>query len=243
MNARPSLRVGDVLNEVFALYRECFGVLIPTAFWLFLAASILAGIAGNSFVLAAIAGILALAIGTLYQGMVVSLVAAKRAGQAEPSVRELFASVSPVLPTLLITSVLAAIGVFAGFLFFIVPGCILLTIWAVIAPAVVIERRDVSGAFNRSQALVRDFGWPVFGATITAALIAGIAAIVLGSIGESIAGGPFLRIVFSALAATFAAPITALVAAVLYYRLLAIKGDTSGADTDPLMPPPLDPNR
>jgi hypothetical protein len=243
MTDGPKLRVGDVLNEVFAHYQENFGVLIPTAFWLFLGASILAGIAGSSFVLVAIAAVLALAVGTLYQGMVVSLVAAKRAGRPTPSVSELFSSVSPVLPTLLSTSVIAAVGVFFGFVFFIVPGCILLTIWAVVAPAVVIERRNVSGAFTRSQELVRDFGWPVFGASISAALIAGIATLILGNIGEAIAGGPFLRIVFSALAATFAAPITALVAAVLYYRLLAIKGAADPTrDADPMMPPKLDPD-
>jgi hypothetical protein len=243
MNDGRKLSVGDVLNEVFALYQESFGVLIPTAFWLFLGASILAGIAGSSFVLFAISVVLALAVGTLYQGMVVSLVAAKRAGQPEPSVSALFASVSPVLPTLLITSVIAAVGVFIGFALLIVPGCILLTVWAVLAPAVVIERRDVSGAFTRSQELVRGFGWPVFGATISAALIAGVATLVLGNLGESIAGGPFLRIVFSTLAATFAAPITALVAAVLYYRLLTLKGNAdSSAHVDPMMPPKLDPD-
>jgi hypothetical protein len=233
MNPGPRLAVGETLNEVFALYREHFGVLIPVAFWLFLAVSIVGGLAadaGTGLVLAGV--VLALAIGTLYQGMVVTLVHSARLGQ-DSTVGELFGSVGPVLPTLVGASVLAAIGTLAGFLLFVVPGCILLTIWAVIAPAVVVERRDLSGAFRRSQQLTSGFGWPVFGAVIVANLIAGVAAIVLGSVGEAIAGGPLLRIVFSALAATFAAPISALVAAVLYYRLLELQPDPPPADAPP----------
>jgi hypothetical protein len=123
----------------------------------------------------------------------------------------------------------------------IVPGCILLTIWAVIAPVIVVEKTGVFGAFRRSQELVRDYGWPVFGSVIAATLIALVATLALSSIGDAIAGGPFLRIVFAALASTFTAPITALVAAVLYYRLLALKDGTS-PNLDAMMPPPLDPD-
>ncbi|HKZ13631.1 MAG TPA: hypothetical protein VJL81_07290 [Solirubrobacterales bacterium] len=234
MNPGPRLSVGETLNEVLALYQQHFGALIPVAFWLFLAVSIVGGLGGDGgTALLLAAAVLALAVGTLYQGMVVTLVHSARLGRRQTSVGELIGSVGPVLPTLIATSVLAAVGTLAGLVFFIVPGCILLTIWAVIAPAVVIERRDLSGAFRRSQQLTSGFGWPVFGAVIVANLVAGIAAIVLGNVGEAIAGGPLLRIVFGALAATFAAPISALVAAVLYYRLLELKPDPPPADAPP----------
>ena len=48
MNPAGRLSVGDVLNRVFALYKEHFGVLIPAAFWLFLVVSILGGILGRT---------------------------------------------------------------------------------------------------------------------------------------------------------------------------------------------------
>jgi hypothetical protein len=77
---------------------------------------------------------------------------------------------------------------------------------------------------------------------ITATLIAGIATLFLTAIAEGIAGGPILRIVFGTLATTLTAPVGGLVAAVLYYRLIAIKGDsTLRGDADPMMPSPLDP--
>ena len=53
----------------------------------------------------------------------------------------------------------------------IVPGLFLLTIWAVTAPAIVVERRGAIEAFGRSHELVRGEGWTVFGAIVVAFLI------------------------------------------------------------------------
>lgn len=238
MNAKRPLSVGETLNEVFVLYQGNFGVLIPAAFWLFLGVNIVAGIAGNNNTgLLAVAAILTFAVAVLYQGMVVSLVRDVRDGSRDSSVTELISSVGPVLPTLIGTSILYALGILVGFVFFLVPGCILLTIWAVIAPVIVIEKAGVGGAFRRSQELVRDHGWTVFGTVVAATLISLVAAIIFTSIAEAIAGGPILRIVFSTLASTFTAPVGALVAAILYYRLRELKGDG-----DPMMPPKLHPD-
>jgi hypothetical protein len=240
MNPDRKLSVGETLSEVFGLYQEHFGVLIPVAFWLFLGVSILSGIAGNGSLVGLVV-ILALVVGFLYQGMVVNLVRDVQDGKRDSSVGELIGSVGPVLGVLIGASVLAGIGEGLGFILLIVPGCILLTIWAVIAPVIVIEKARVFESFGRSQALVRGYGWPVFGSLITASLIAGVATLGLSDLGNAIAGGPFLRIVFAALASTFTAPITALVAAVLYYRLLALK-DGTNPNFDAMMPPPLDPD-
>jgi hypothetical protein len=242
MNVRPKLSVGDSLNEVFALYQQNFGVLIPAAFWLFLPVSILGGIVGNKDIgLLALVAVLTFAVAMLYQGMVVSLVREVRDGPTHGSVGELISSVGPVLPTLLVTAIIYGFGVGIGLIFFVVPGCILLTIWAVIAPVIVIERVGISAAFTRSQGLVRDYGWPVFGTVISATLLAALATLILTAIAEAIAGGPILRIVFATLATTLTAPIGGLVAAVLYYRLRALKGDGKPM-TAAQMPPKLDPD-
>lgn len=237
MNVRPGLSVGDTLNEVVGLYQRNFGVLIPAAFWLFLGVNIVSGIAGKHDTgLLAVAALLTFAVAMLYQGMVVSLVRDVQDGTRDLSVSELISSVGPVFATLVGASILYAIGVAVGFLLFIVPGCILLTIWAVIAPVIVIEKTSVGGSFGRSRQLVRGNGWPVFGTVVVATLISLIAALILTSIAEAIAGGPILRIVFGTLASTFTAPVGGLVAAVLYYRLRELKGDG-----DPMMPPKMPP--
>ncbi|HEY2480387.1 MAG TPA: hypothetical protein VGI17_16860 [Solirubrobacterales bacterium] len=239
MNSGRRLSVGETLNEVFALYQQHFGVLIPAAFWLFLVVSILGGILSRTDALALlIFYVVSFAAAILYQGMVVSLVRDVQDGTRESSVGELFSSVGPVLGALIGASILYGIGVGIGFFLLIVPGCILLTIWAVIAPAIVIEKRTVLESFGRSRELVRGYGWTVFGTVIVATLIATIAGVILLTIAEAIAGGPILRIVFGALASTLTAPIGGLVAAVLYYRLLAIHGVAPAA---PTTPPPAGP--
>lgn len=218
------LDVGGTLREVFRIYRDQAGVLLPVAFWLFLVAAIASGLTEDDLSLFWIPVIIGLAIGTLYQGMVVGLVQDVQDGRRDSSVGELMRSVLPVLGALIGAGILAGLGIFVGFLLLIVPGLILVTIWAVIAPAIVVERRGVFEAFGRSRELVKGQGWPVFGTIVVAYLLTILAAIVFGAIAESLADGPLLRIVFSALASTLTAPIAALVAAVLYFRLLAIEG-------------------
>lgn len=249
MDPKSSLRVGDVLNRVFDLYKEHFGVLIPAAFWLFLLVSILSGIVGQHNVgLLLLVAVVSFAVAILYQGMVVSLVHDVQDGRRDSSVGELFSSVGPVLGPLIGASILYGFGVGIGFFLLIVPGCILLTIWAVIAPSIVIEKKGVIASFGRSRELVKGFGWPVFGTVIVATLITAIVSLILTAIAEAIAGGPILRIVFGALASTLTAPIGGLVAAVLYYRLLELKGAAAAphpADqsdwNEGVPPPPADP--
>jgi MFS family permease len=230
------LSVGDALSEVFRIYREHAGVLLPVAFWLFLIVAIVNGLTEGSLSLFWLGIVVSLAVGTLYQGMVVELVRDVQDGRLDASVGDLMRSVLPVLGPLLGAGLLAGIGIAVGFFLLIVPGLILLTIWAVIAPVIVIERRGVFAAFGRSRQLVKDQGWPVFGTVIVAFLIAIVLSLVLVAIAASIADGPLLRIVFSALASTVTAPIEALVASVLYFRLLAIKGEPAQPAAPPSVP-------
>lgn len=218
------LSVGDTLGEVFRIYREQAGVLLPVAFWLFLIVAIVSGLTEGDFSLFWLALVVSLAVGTLYQGMVVELVRDVQDGRLDASVGDLMRSVLPVLGPLIGAGILAGLGVGAGLVLLVVPGLILLTMWAVIAPVIVIERRGVFDAFGRSRQLVKDQGWPVFGTVVVAYLIGIVGGLLFIAVAEGIADGPIVRIVFSALASTITAPIEALVASVLYFRLLAIKG-------------------
>ncbi len=239
------LGVGATLSEVFDIYRDQAGVLLPVAFWLFLVVAIVNGLTEGNLSLFWLSIVVSLAVGTLYQGMVVELVKDIQDGRRDSSVGNLMRSVLPVLGPLIGAGILAGLGIGAGFVLLIVPGLILLTIWAVIAPAIVVERRGVFDAFGRSRQLVKGQGWPVFGTVVIAYLIAFVAEIVFVAIANGIAHGALLRIVFSALASTLAAPIGALVASVLYFRLVAIKGEVTPAPTQAPppshVPPPADP--
>jgi hypothetical protein len=237
------LDVGGTLSEVFSIYRDNAGVLLPVAFWLFLVVAILNGIADSSLFLLLVASVVGIAAGTLYQGMVVNLVRDVQDGRRDFSAGELLSSAAPFVLPLIGAGILAGLATGIGLILLIVPGLILLTIWAVIAPAIVVEKSPVMAAFGRSRALVRGNGWQVFGAIVVAFLIVIAGGLIFGAIAASIADGPLLRIVFSALASTITAPVSALVAAVIYFRLRAFEGTpeplagTPDAPAPPTVPP------
>jgi hypothetical protein len=220
---------------VFETYRDQAGVLLPVAFWLFLIVAIVNGLTAGNFALFLVALVVSLAIGTLYQGMVVGLVQDVQDGRRDSSVGDLMRFALPVLGPLFGAGILAGIGVGFGFLLLIVPGLYLATIWAVIA------RRSIFDAFGRSRQLVSGNGWPVFWTILVAYLITIVASFALTAIADSIANGPLVRIVFSAIASTFTAPIIALVAAILYFRLQALRNEPTEVLADPAAPSPPEP--
>jgi hypothetical protein len=107
--------------------------------------------------LAAVAAILGEAI---YAGMVAGVVVAEREGR-ERSIAESLRH----LPygRLLAVDALAALVIALGFLALIVPGLLFLAWFALVAPAVEIEKLGVRGAFRRSRELVRGHVWFVLG--------------------------------------------------------------------------------
>jgi hypothetical protein len=243
---KNKLDVGGTLSEVFSIYRDNAGVLLPVAFWLFLVVAILDGLAGSSLFLVLVASMVGIAAGTLYQGTVVNLVRDVQDGRRDFSAGELLSAATPFILPLVGAGILAGLGIGFGLLLLVVPGLFLLTIWAVIAPVIVIERSPVMKSFGRSRELVRGNGWAVFGAIVVAFLIVIIGGVVFGALAAAIADGPLLRIVFSALASTITAPVSALVAAVLYFRLRALESVAApGATVDPGLsassPPPQSP--
>jgi hypothetical protein len=234
------LSVGDSLNEVLAIYRAQAGVMLPVAFWLFLLVAIVNGLVGDTFALFPLLIAVSTVATTLYRGMVVGLVRDVHDGRENPTVGELLGYATPVLLPLIGAGLLSGIGIGFGLLALVVPGLFLMTIWAVIAPVIVIERSGVFDAFSRSRELVRGYGWPVLWVVLIALLISTAGALIFGLIAGSVADGPLVRIVFSALASTITAPIEALVAGVLYYRLLALRTASPVSEPPPVdLPPPV----
>jgi hypothetical protein len=221
------IRPGEVIGSALEIYREQVSVLIPAAIVLFaivaIARLILTGGA------AGLVSLVALVLGTFYQGMVVELVGDVQDGRLDSSVGQLFRSVTPIVLPLIGLSILLAIGVGIGFVLIIVPGLFLLTIWSVAAPSLVIERRGVFAAFGRSRELVRGHGWQVFGVILVViglSIVVGIIAAIVAS-GLGTAGVAVVQWILDVLLA----PFTALIGAVLYFSLRRLHGEPATSET------------
>jgi hypothetical protein len=223
---------GAIVARIWEIYRDQFSTLVGTAtilyalqFVIYLTLSSAAGI---------VLSLLFLALGVLYQGMVVKLVQDIQDGRRDHSVRALMASVSPVFWPLLAVGILFGIGVFFGFVLLVIPGLFLLVIWSVVAPVTVLERPGVFAAFGRSRQLVRGNGWSVFGvilivfvAVVVVSIAAGLAASGLGSVGRAL-------VQWAVNAAV--APVSALSASVLYFALRSPRGEPPVSEPMSMVP-------
>jgi hypothetical protein len=202
-----------VIASAWQIYRQQAGVLLPVAFALFGISAVVSFAGGD-----AIALLLALVIATFYQGMVVLLVRDVQDGRRDGTALELLQGVTPVAGPLLVVSILSGLGIGIGLVLILVPGLYLLTIWAVAAPVVVIERTGAMAAFGRSQSLVKGNGWPVFFTVLIVYLISLVLALVVAVASSDLPRAETYLITWVVQSLT--APLTALAAAVLYFELV-----------------------
>jgi hypothetical protein len=243
------IRVGEVIGETFSIYGRNFLPLIGTAIVLFLVVAVvealLTGPSRNDasfgeLLLVLLAVILHLAATALYTGFVVRLVEDARDGRRDFTIGELFSSAAPAIAPLIAMSILFGIGVGIGLFLLIIPGLILLTIWAVTAPAIVVEGAGAFESFGRSRELVRGEGWSVFWTIVLVWLISAVISFVFGLIGDALEG--IWYVVAISLSSFVTAPIFALAVSVMFFDLGGGRAATTAAAPEapatPAPPPP-----
>ncbi len=249
MNAK--LDVARVFERIFEIYRDQFTLLIPAALVVFVPVAIISGLvyAGDTGILGAL---IVAAIGTIatywFQGMVVEAARDILDGRRDHTVGSLVRAAVPVIGPLVVAGILAGIAIGIGLLLLIVPGLFLLTIWAVLAPVIVIERKDAMSSFGRSRELVRGHGWQVFGVIVILFLlqflVTGVIQALANSVADSVVGYSLADLIVRLLVA----PLSALAAAVLFFELKNLRGEpvlgTGGEPATPAAPstaPPAPP--
>jgi hypothetical protein len=231
------LDVARVFERIFQIYRDQFTLLIPAALLVFVPVAILSGLiyAGDISIFGAL---LVAAIATIatywFQGMVVEAAEDILDGRRDHTVGSLVRSVAPVIAPLIVAGILAGIAVGIGLLLLIVPGLFLLTIWAVVAPVVVLERKGAIDAFGRSRELVKGHGWQVFGVIVVLFLLQFIVSAVIQAIANGISDSFAAYALSDLIVRLLVAPLSALAAAVLYFEL---RGRKEGAGADAVTAP------
>lgn len=226
------ISVGAVVNEAFAIYGENVGALLGSAIVVFVVIGVVSGLleSGSSVILHLVAGIVRLIGYAIYTGFVVRLVQDVRDGRRDQTVGNLFEAAMPAILPLIAFGILFGIGAGIGFILLIVPGLILVTFWAVGAPAIVVEGIGPLDAFGRSWRLVRGSAWSVFGTIVVVLVIVVLVGFVLGAIATPIGNGAI--VVAAIISTVLTAPVYALTAAVMYFDL----GGGAGVEADPARP-------
>lgn len=228
MTGRP-LDVGAVIRKVFHVYVQEAGVLMPAAAVVFVISGILTELltATGSAGLTLLALMVSFVATTLFTGMVVELVADVQDGRRDSGAGQLLRAVTPVLGQLILVALITGILEGIGFVLLIVPGLILFTIWAVVAPVVVVERASAIAALSRSRQLVRGNGARVFAVILLLVIGIVIASLLLDA--AAAAAGTVAGLVVRVVIGVLTAPISALAAAVLYFDLRTIERGAADA--------------
>jgi hypothetical protein len=216
------LEVGAVISRVFDIYVDQAPVLLPASSVVFVITGIVASLlvsAGHG--LAIVALLLSFVAGLVFTGMIVELVSDLQDGRRNHTAVALLRAVGPSFNQLIAVGVIAGIMIGVGFTLVIVPGLILMTLWAVVAPVVVLERPGVLAAFGRSRELVRGDAWQTFAVVLILSLLAQLLAAALDATAESASTG--VGIVVRVVIGVLLGPLSALAAAVLYFELRRLR--------------------
>jgi hypothetical protein len=218
---KQKLEVGAVIRRVLRIYVDQAPVLMPAAAVVFACTGILAALLlAASPGLALLALLIVLLATVVFTGMVVELVADVQDGRRHASAGQLLGAVAPVLGQLALVGLVAALAILVGLVLLVVPGLVLITIWAVAAPVVVLERPAGLGALGRSRELVRGSGPQVFAVIVLlyVVVVAVSSALQLAAESAGAGAGIVVRVVVGVLTA----PLSALAFSVLYFELLQI---------------------
>lgn len=241
------LDIGEVFTTILATYRDQAALLLPAALAVFLPVAIINALIGSAGValgvfLTVVSFAFSLIASFWYQGMVVEAARDMQDGKRDFDIVGLFRSVTPVLGALIGAGILAGLGIALGFVLLVVPGLVLLTWWAVVAPVVVMERPAITAALGRSRALVRGNGWPVFGVLALLVILQALLGAVIGALIGGLGGSGIGSALAGLIANVLVAPLSGLAAATMYLRLRRIHGEpdvpgglrgSSGADVGP----------
>lgn len=226
--------LSGVLTEAWALYRRFAGHFLLISFVIYVITAILVALlslAGRFGLL--LGAILSFAATYVVQASLIKAVQDVRDGRVDMDLSETVRAAMPYILPVIGASILAGIGITIGLILLIVPGLILLTFWCLIVPFIVVGGSGVFEAFGNSWRTVRGYAWRVFGTYVLVFLILIAFSIVLGIILSPL-HSQFLRsLVNNVVAGTLIAPFLALVATLIYYRLIAAHAGQPYTSTGP----------
>jgi hypothetical protein len=177
------MKLRTVFGEAFGTYFRRWWELVPRAFVIYLALSLMSLAAGRT--LGGGAGIAASFVVTFVGYFWLQALHVLEVVHGEKS----FSRAARRAPALMLASVVASLGMVLGFFLLVIPGVLLAVWWSLMVPAVVLEGHGPRAALGRSRELVRGHGAKVFATmVISLAIMAPVGALLLAVIGYVFGG-------------------------------------------------------
>ena len=222
--------LSGVLGEAWQLYRRFAAHLLAIAFVIYLVAAVIVALLSLAGVIGSFLALIVELFATfLLQATLIKAVQDIRDGRVDLNLGETVSAATPYIWSVAGASILAGLAITVGLFLLIVPGLWLITIWAVIIPAIVIERVGAIDSFGRSRRLVKGHGWHVFGTLVLVFIIQLVVSIVLSLI--------FLKLpmvwrngLSTFISGVLISPFIALVVTLIYYRLVGAAGPGAAGD-------------
>ena len=234
---RGAFDLGRVIQRTFTSISQNAAVFFGAAALLVGAPSVLAALgqgdmlttaSGSSFVFMAFGTVLYMVGLYILQGVVVRA-AVNGFHDKSTSFGDAFnVGIQMFLP-LLGLGIVAGLGMVLGYALLIVPGVMLTVLWSVAAPAVVVEKRGIGEALQRSRDLTRGYRWPVFGLLVIYLVLTWIVSGAIGGLNLAL-GGSFeasptlgLNLITTPIVNVLSGVVASAGVAALYYELRTAK--------------------
>jgi len=233
------LGVGDVITKTLSVLRRTMSVTAPAALLMHLAPNLVASwlptapllqnmpsFAGPNWIFAVVNAI----IGAMFTGAVIHIAYSDHVGGRATLAESVLAGLRTFLP-LLGLGILKSIGIGIGIVLLVVPGLMLMTIWAVTNQVRVIEGVAVIDSFERSAVLTRGHRWPIFGLAVLLFVVIGGVTWIAGEValtmfrgaGGVATAGIYVIGLVTGLFQTAAATVAAVGMTVLYNELRRLR--------------------
>ncbi|MFZ9668538.1 MAG: hypothetical protein ACO3CR_01615 [Solirubrobacterales bacterium] len=223
VTAEGRLDIGGVFSRTGDIYKQAFGTVWVVALILFVPVIILNALFGDSgWLLGLIVGVIQLIAGVWFAGTMVKVVEDVEAdGVVDASVGELLGLVWPRLVSLILLGIVVGVLVTLGLILLIIPGIILTLMWIVSTPAMMVEDKGVFDSMSRSSELTKGNRMRVLGVGLLL-IVAYIVIFLVISLLAAIS--PILGIIAGIALVIAAYPYLAMIASVLYFNLVEVKG-------------------
>jgi uncharacterized membrane protein len=129
-----------------------------------------------------LSSLVGIVIAALVQGALTRAVVTANEGRRASFGESIATGLRVILP-LIGLSIVIGIGVMIGFVLLIVPGIVLLLVWAVAVPALVVERVGIFDALRRSAELTKDSRWKILGLFLVLLVVYWVLSAILGAVG------------------------------------------------------------